>query len=804
MKSSRPFFIYLLLIAVLLSCTNSGEKRNDKQTVSQWSVIGPGGGGGVLKPTVSPFNEDFVMTHCDMTAAYVSHNGGQSWKMKNLWNVPDDFEFDPIDSNRVYIATRGFLHSEDRGSGISLLLRSDDRGETWKIIYPDISRAQKVENIQSTSLMPSEIIKNAIDGTIQKVEVDPADNSFVYLGIAPLIDYMGRGNTEKIPDEVFVVSTSDHGQTWKKLASFQGRKVLAIFPGISRENVIVFSDKVCAWVNKSTGETTTLPLPSERIFTIEGGMNSNGSLLYIQSPFRTGGKGGMFISNNMGKSWKQMNNGLSREPYKNMLPSFRQALAVCESRPEVAYISIDYPRENSSGDFDPLYCIYKTLDAGENWMPVLVSSSYEGYITRNFSGSWMEESYDPGWGGSPIDMGVAPGNPDVCYAGDNGRGYRTTDGGKTWVQLYSRNNPDRSYTSSGLDVTTCYGIHFDPFNREHFFITYTDIGLFHTFSGGKSWFHSITGIPRSWQNTCYDVEFDPAVKGKVWSVWANAHDLPRTKMFGGYGFENYEGGLAVSYDSGLTWQKDNSGIPENSVCTNVLLDPVSPENNRTMYISVFGKGVYKSVDDGKTWNIANKGLGKNLFAWQLRQNSKGRLFALFARGLSADKTVDGEIYYSDDKAESWIPLKLPEGVNGPHDLMTDPVDPDIIYVCCWPRTIDGKDVKGGVIKSNDGGKNWDLIFDEKIRVNSAGMDPVNPAIIYINTFQNAAYRSEDSGQTWNRIEGYRFKWGQRPIPDVNNPGMLFLTTYGGSVFYGPAAGVPGAKDDITNMPEGWW
>ncbi len=55
-----------------------------------------------------------------------------------------------------------------------------------------------------------------------------------------------------------------------------------------------------------------------------------------------------------------------------------------------------------------------------------------------------------------------------------------------------------------------------------------------------------------------------------------------------------------------------------------------------------------------------------------------------------------------------------------------------------------------------------------------------------------------------RIEGYRFKWGQRAIPDINNPGMLFLTTYGGSVFYGPADGVQNASDDIENMPEGWW
>jgi photosystem II stability/assembly factor-like uncharacterized protein len=416
----------------------------------------------------------------------------------------------------------------------------------------------------------------------------------------------------------------------------------------------------------------------------------------------------------------------------------------------------------------------------------------------------MEESFDPGWPGNPIDLGVAPGNPNVCYAGDNGRGYKTIDGGKTWEQMYSHNNADGSYSNTGLNVTTCYGVHFDPFDKNHFFICYTDIGLFHTFDGGKSWFHSIKNIPRDWQNTCYQVGFDPDVKDKVWSVWADAHDLPRTKMFGRSGFSNFSGGVAVTDDGGKTWQKSNSGIPENSVCTNLLIDPASPLHSRTLYVAVFDRGVYKSTDGGTTWNLTNKGFGSNLFAWQLRQNLNGRLFVLFPRGEAKGKTVDGAIYYSDDKAASWKQLTLPEGINGPHDLLISPIHPEVMYVSCWPRSVEGKDMNGGVIKTTDGGKTWVRIFDERVRVNSAGIDRQHPENIFINTFQNAAYRSDDSGNSWKRIEGYRFKWGQRAIPDINNPGMLLLTTYGGSVYYGPAAGDPGTKDDIVNMPEGWW
>lgn len=397
---------------------------------------------------------------------------------------------------------------------------------------------------------------------------------------------------------------------------------------------------------------------------------------------------------------------------------------------------------------------------------------------------------------------MAPNNPDVCYAGDNGRAYKTTNGGESWEQVYSNNNPDGSYTGNGLDVTTSYGIHFDPFDKDHYFISYTDIGLFHTFNGGESWHHSITGVPERWVNTCYDVEFDPEQEGKLWSVWGNAHDLPRAKMFSATGFDNYQGGVAVSEDGGRTWQKSGAGIPGNAVCTNILLDPTI--SGPILYVSVFGKGIYRSTDTGLTWQLSNKGLGKNLFAWLLEQNSSGRLFAVFPRGMAKGRTVDGEVYYSDDKAETWKKLLLPDGVNGPHDILTHPRYPRTIFLSCWPRTVEGNDVKGGLLKSTDGGATWLQIFDERVRVNSASLDQEQPETVYINTFHNAAYRSLDSGSTWSRIEGYRFKWGQQVFPDVNNPGKIFLTTFGGSVFYGPAGGVPGALEDIDNMPEGWW
>ena len=362
-----------------------------------------GGGGGVLKPTVSPFDENFVMTHCDMTGVYISHNGGQNWQMKNLWNVPDDFEFDPVDSNTVYIGTRGFLHSEDRGSGISLLLRSESKGEKWRIIFPDVSKSKKVERMQSTSFRSSDLIDGALNGTIQKVKVDPTDNKKIYLGLAPLVDYMARGAQNEKSESARLIMTMDKGITWKVVSVLPGRNVLGIFPDAKNQKVTVFTENSCIRINEITGENILLPLPVKSLIAAEGGSNKEEYLIYIQSDLilkKTEFSGGMYVTNDMGVTWTQINEGLLTGTAPGKVPDFRQGMAVCFSKPEVAYISTINPVMNKMGQIEEIYSIFKTINAGKNWEPVLLSSTPGGYITKNFKGSWMEESFDPGWGGS--------------------------------------------------------------------------------------------------------------------------------------------------------------------------------------------------------------------------------------------------------------------------------------------------------------------------------------------------------------------------------------------------------------------
>jgi len=145
-----------------------------------------------------------------------------------------------------------------------------------------------------------------------------------------------------------------------------------------------------------------------------------------------------------------------------------------------------------------------------------------------------------------------------------------------------------------------------------------------------------------------------------------------------------------------------------------------------------------------------------------------------------------------------------------------------MYLSCWPYNagtraprgqtqaagvVEGDQLEmdhgekgGGLFRTEDGGKTWKQVFDERMHVYAAAVDPKNTGAVVINTFDSSAFRSDDRGETWRRLGGYNFKWGHRPVFDPVNPGMLFLTSFGGSVFHGPSQGVDGVVEDITNLP----
>ena len=778
---------YDITDAVSLIINISRKDLHLYDSAEGWRGVGQGGGGAMFIPTVDPFDQKHAFIACDMTGAYVTVDNGASWRMFNLRDGIRDFEFDPSTPGTVYASTTG-------------LYRSEDGGVRWSLINPnpaDVVAEHMVgdhaehwfQSVNDNDLLPQY--------GYSMLRVDPQDPNHLYLAVQPRWAVASH-----------LLVSHDRGATWRnfKPEFNQEDQIIAIFPGSwwgNSAEVIAVTSNGAAWANEETGYINWLVLPDKPLLAADGGSGAEGPIFYVLSSMTANSgvvMGGLFRSKDLGATWETLKKSL----YTSVsdIPSFN-TLAVCEKHPEVIYLSC------SSSSNGSQFGTWKSTDKGETWKWVYKADGAR-VLSNNMTASWMNATYGPSWAGNPISLGICPTNPDVCYATDYGTAYRTLDGGNTWEEVYSNNHADRSYSSRGLDVTGGYGVFFDPFDSLNVIIPYTDVGMFGSYNGGESWVHTLQGIPSGWQNTCYWLVFDPEVKDRVWSVWTDCHDLPRDKMFrsGKLASGGYSGGVAVSENGGKSWMPNYSGIPGNTVCTHIVLDPTSPAALRTLYVCGFSKGVYKTTDSGKSWTEVSNGIGYNHNAWRIVLIPGGKLFLLVARGWEQGKgIIDGALYSSDDGAANWKEVSLPTGVNAPNDLVYDPSNPQRMYLSCWPtedRTVEPwVERRGGLLRTEDGGVTWKRVFREDAHVYASALDPSNLSTIIINTFDSAAFRSDDRGETWRRLRGYNFKWGYRPVFDPHHPGMIYLTTFGGRIFYGPANGVPGAFEDVDNVPDEW-
>jgi photosystem II stability/assembly factor-like uncharacterized protein len=413
------------------------------------------------------------------------------------------------------------------------------------------------------------------------------------------------------------------------------------------------------------------------------------------------------------------------------------------------------------------------------------------------AGSWLEErATTPGpdvWFDAPYDIAVSPTRPGIVFVTDLFRTYRTLDGGRHYAQVHSRPMGPQRWATRGLDVTTAYGVHVDPFDARRLFISYTDIGLFRSEDAGRSWTISCDGIPQRWRNTVYWMVFDPAERGLAWAALSGTHDLPRPKMWRTRDPATYLGGVGISRDGGRSWTPA-TGLPVGAV-THLLLGPRSAAGARTLYACLFGHGVYRTPDGGRTWTPKNSGLPQRPFAWRLTQAPGGRLYLVVARRSERGRlgdADDGAIYVSDDGAEHWTRLPLPAGTNGPNGLTVDSRDERRLYLAAWGVAHPDGDTGGGIFVSTDAGQRWRSSFDAAQHVYDVTEDP-RTGTLYACGFDQGAWRSDDRGERWQRIPGYDFKWGHRVVPDPASPDRVYITTFGGSVWHGSAKGGPASR-----------
>jgi photosystem II stability/assembly factor-like uncharacterized protein len=791
------------------------ERDYNPTIMNGWTILGAGGGGSLFSPAISPHNPEVMIMTCDMTDTYITYNAGKSWTFINLDGRVDAISFDPVNEGVIY-------------AGASSLYRSVDNGKSWNVVFPTADTIIGERFISDEAMHIFQTSKEYIPGggRVGKILIDPSDPNSIYLACSKGIALGLQG------ESLMLFHTTDNCKSWELIGNFEGNIFKFIGFGSdpsmnpdapSAKDLYMVSNKGFQKYDSATGMLIEKDIPIEAT-TIETGdfgydPATGNIVMYFVAEMRFNAAGkmssGVYRSFDFGETWTELS-GLDLDfhgPANGQKRRLR-SMGVCRHNPAKIYLSawrkpdlkdLSLPEMNYGGTLT-------TEDFGETWN---WSIKFGDEYPDNIGIGWFETDYDCDWLESGLYYYICDTNQDICLQTTMGTALLTTDNGKTWNQIYCDNFDDGSFYGKNCEGTNCHHVKFDPFNKDNIVLCFTDNGMLKSTNGGKTWRHQINGVPRDWINTCYDLVFDPEVEGRAWGVWSHWHDYPRQKLFRDGNIKKKEegydtmscGGVCVTDDCAESWGP--SGLfPNRFTPTTIVLDPDSPIENRTLYVTnIAGKngGVEKSTDSGKTWTAMSNGIDPlDNHAYHVIQTPDKTLYLVNVRfGTDDELFQKGSVYKSTDGAESWTKLNIPDYVTFPNKIAHDLTNSDILYLTCWPESFETEEKFGGVYKSCDGGETWENIFDDRYHVFGVCMDPNEPNAVYITTFNHEAFRSLNGGKTWSKIDGYNFKWGQNPVIDPHNPDMLYIATFGGSVFHGPKAGCGYPAEDITPVAKRW-
>ncbi len=475
---------------------------------------------------------------------------------------------------------------------------------------------------------------------------------------------------------------------------------------------------------------------------------------------------GLIRSENLGETWKLVlpDAGLSQV----VMPSGQARVAYACNRHDV----------------------YKTTDGGATWEKCFFMTGAQANVTR----SWLQTALHWGYYITPKALGVSPTDPSFVMAATQGDFYVSRDGGRHWepaidkvIKLHGR----YAYQSIGLEVTSAWEYLWNPWVPHLQYIAFTDIAFVRSPDGGKSWIPSADGSP--WGNTFYQVVFSPFVKGRMYAAASNQHDIPHWGPLGSF---RHTGGVVVSDDNGETWRRLGAGLPENP-CTSLVLDPKSTPDHPTMYVTMYGDGVYKSTDGGQTWVRKSNGLGhpgnNHVFMVKVQKETGDLFCSITANRHDLSFPVPGGLWRSDDGGDSWAEVTKGLNLHWPCGFALDPRNPKVIYLTAG--TIPHSD-EGGLYKTTDGGATWTRLLKDSDFAGAGGpgyvqamfvkLAPGHPDRVYLSTTAHGLWYSGDAGKTWARIKGVPFASISHVCFPPKAEDRMYVTTFGSAVWKGPA------------------
>ena len=320
------------------------------------------------------------------------------------------------------------------------------------------------------------------------------------------------------------------------------------------------------------------------------------------------------------------------------------------------------------------------------------------------------------------------------------------------------------------------------------------------------------------------------MSGRVDSIAATREPSGKLTIFVGAA----SGGVWKSEDGGTHYRPLFDEQPVQSIGALAL----DPKNSKNVWAGTgepwvrnsvsIGDGIYKSTDGGETWNKSGLPNSERISQIIVSPKSSDTVFAAVPGALWSD-SPDRGLYKTTDGGKTWnLILKGSNLSTGASTIAMDPKNPDILFAGLWDFRRQGwtyrsggatpNDPSGsGLFRTSDGGATWKEITPEANKGFpkkpygrlAVAIAPSNPKRVYafVESTESALFVSDDGGQTWQQRDKSQWMvW--RPfyfanlIVDPKNPdrvfktdGALILSEDGGKSF-ATVGGFNGAHGDV--------